>query len=321
MMIAGTNHRRNHDTGKRERLMRIVSLIPGATETICLLGLQDQLVGVTHECDFPAAVAGLPKVTRTLIPADASSAEIDTIVRRSVRERMPLYQLDLPTLFALRPDLIVTQALCDVCAVDETELLRAACSMLWRPKIVNLEPDSLQSVLDAIDKVAAAARIPDIGTDTIRLLEGRIRAVSDRSEHLEHRTSVVFLEWLDPLFCAGHWNPELVELAGGRDCIGRAGERSHRIEWEEVVRADPEALVIACCGYPVDRALVDFTGLQCRPGWSSLKAVRTERVYVVDGSSYFNRPGPRLVDSLEILAHALHPNVHPAPTLHYAPAL
>jgi iron complex transport system substrate-binding protein len=294
--------------------MRIVSLLPSATEMICLLGIEDQLVGVTHECDYPAAIAGRPIVTRTLIPTNATSAEIDALVRHRVSKRTPLYQLDLPTLLALRPDLIVTQALCDVCAVDETEVLQAACSMQWKPKVLNLEPMSLQGVFDAIRDVAVAAKVPDRPSSRIHTLEARVAAIAQRTAQIRHKPSVVFLEWIDPLFCGGHWNPELVELAGGRECIGLAGERSHRIEWEQIRQLDPEVLFIACCGFSAERAFADIDILRARPGWKRLQAVRDDRVFVTDGSAYFNRPGPRLVDSLEILAWALHPQALPSPT-------
>jgi iron complex transport system substrate-binding protein len=224
---------------------------------------------------------------------------------------MPLYQLDLPTLLALRPDLIVTQALCDVCAVDETEVLRAACSMPWRPKVLNLEPMSLQGVFKSIGDVAIAAKVPDGGRSEIGALAVRVAAVAARTNQVEHKPSVIFLEWLDPLFCGGHWNPQLVELAGGRECISLAGERSHKIGWDQVLEADPDVLFIACCGFSVERTLADIDGLRGRPGWGSIRAVRNNRVFVTDGSAYFNRPGPRLVDSLEILACALHPQIRP----------
>jgi iron complex transport system substrate-binding protein len=289
--------------------MRIVSLLPSATEMICLLGLEENIVGVTHECDYPPAIAGRPIVTRSLIPANATSAEIDALVRQRISARTPLYQLDLPTLLSLQPDLIVTQALCDVCAVDETVVLQAAFSMPWKPKVLNLEPMSLQGVFRAIADVASAAGVRNRGTSSIEALQARVAAIMRRTAQIEHKPSVIFLEWLDPTFCAGHWNPELVSLAGGIECIGVAGERSRRIDWDQVRQADPEVLFIACCGYSVERTFADIDNLRARPGWKSLRAVRNDRVFVADGSAYFNRAGPRLVDSLEILACALHPEI------------
>jgi iron complex transport system substrate-binding protein len=286
--------------------VRIVSLLPSATEIICAVGLRDQLVGVTHECDFPQSVRPLPKVTRTLIPTDATSAAIDAMVRERARSRLPLYQLDLPTLFSLRPDLIVTQALCDVCAVDENQIRQAAVGMSWGPEVINLEPISFADVFASMRAVARAARVTDEGKSAIDAFAPRIKAVTDRSRKSREQPSVVFLEWLDPLFCSGHWNPELVELAGGRELIGRAGVRSRRIELGELRQADPDVLFIACCGFSIERATVDLERLGAEAGWKELKAVTSNRVVVADGSAYFNRPGPRLLDSLEILADAIH---------------
>ncbi len=285
--------------------MRIVSLLPSATEMVCLLGLQDQLVGVTHECDFPAGVSSIAKVTRTLIPADASSAAIDVMVRERVVGRRPLYELDVAMLAALGPDLVVTQALCDVCAVDEREVRAAACAMPGRPRVLNLEPVSLEGVFEAIGEVARAAGVVEAGVAVVDGLRRRVREVTARAAGIVHRPSVVFLEWLDPLFCAGHWNPELVRLAGGEERIGVAGERSRRISFEEVAEADPDVIFIACCGLTIERALVDLRALRGREEWEGLRAVREGRVFVADGSAYFNRPGPRLVESLEMVHNCI----------------
>lgn len=291
--------------------MRIVSLLPSATEIVCDLGLGDDLVGVTHECDHPPFVAGLPKVTRTLIPHDAGNRHIDALVRERLKTRRALYTLDLPTLERLAPDLIVTQALCDVCAVAEAEVTAAACSLPGRPRVINLEPVSLEDVLDTVRAVGRAAGVSDRGEAVVSDLRRRIDAVAARSERVADRPRVVLLEWLDPPFSCGHWSPELVRLAGGDEVIGRAGRPSRTVTWEEVVAARPDVLAVACCGFSLERTLVDVPGLTGRPGWADLPAVRAGRVYVTDGNAYFSRPGPRLVDSLEILAHA--PDVHPLP--------
>lgn len=293
--------------------MRIVSLLPSATEIVCDLGLGDDLVGVTHECDHPPFVAGLPKVTRTLIPHDAGSRDIDALVRERLKTQRALYTLDLPTLERLAPDLIVTQALCDVCAVAEAEVTAAACSLPGRPRVINLEPVSLEDVLDTLRAVGRAAGVADRGEAVVSDLRRRIDATAARTERVADRPRVVLLEWLDPPFSCGHWSPELVWLAGGDEVIGRAGRPSRTLAWEEVVAARPDVLVVACCGFSLERTLVDVPGLTARPGWADLPAVRAGRVYVTDGNAYFSRPGPRLVDSLEILAHALHPDVHPLP--------
>jgi iron complex transport system substrate-binding protein len=290
-----------------------VSLLPSATEIVCELGLGYNLVGVTHECDYPPFVRDLPKVSRTLIPHDASSGEIDALVRERLKTQRALYTLDLPMLERLRPDLIVTQALCDVCAVAEAEVTAAVCSLPVLPRVINLEPMSLEAVLDTLLAVGGTASVADRAETVVAGLRRRIDGVANRSEHLLDRPRVVLLEWLDPPFSCGHWSPELVRLAGGDEVIGRAGQPSRTLRWEEVVHARPDVIVIACCGFSLERTLVDVPDLIARPGWADLPAVRNGRVYVTDGNAYFSRPGPRLVDSLEILAHALHPGIHPLP--------
>lgn len=293
--------------------MRIVSLLPSATEMICTLGLDDRLVGVTHECDFPPFVAGLPKVTHTLIPTDAPSAEIDRLVRERLRTNRALYTLDLPTLEGLRPDLIVTQALCDVCAVAEEEVRAAACALPGSPRVINLEPQTLSEVFAALRQVAEAAGVDHKADEVVAQLTARVEAVVARTAGRRHRPRVALLEWLDPPFSCGHWSPELVRLAGGVEGLGREGRPSRTLRWDEVLAWHPEVVFIACCGFSVERTLYDLPALQFIPGWKDVPAVRSGRVYVTNGSHYFSRPGPRLVDSLEILAHTLHPDVHPLP--------
>ncbi len=233
-------------------------------------------------------------------------------MRERLTTQRALYTLDLPTLERLRPDLIVTQALCDVCAVAEAEVT-AARSLPGRPRVINLEPMSLEDVLDTLLAVGRAAGVAGRGEAVVSDLRRRIDAVAARSERVADRPRVVLLEWLDPPFSCGHWSPELVRLAGGDEAIGRAGRPSRTLTWEEVLDARPDVLVVACCGFTLERTLVDLPGLTARPGWVDLPAVRAGRVYVTDGNAYFSRPGPRLVDSLEILSHALHPDVHPLP--------
>ena len=293
--------------------MRIVSLLPSATEIVCALGLRDQLVGVTHECDWPAEVKRLPKVTRTLIPHDASSVDIDARVRDQLRTQQALYTLDIPLLESLRPDLIVTQALCDVCAVADDEVQAAAGSLSTGPRVVNLAPRSLNDVLDCLRLVAEATGVSTHSERVLAGLRARVDAVSARSSTVRLRPRVVLLEWLDPPFSCGHWTPKLVELAGGDELLGRAGERSRTLRWSEIEAAQPDVIFVACCGFDVARTQQDLIALEVLPQWQKLAAVRSECVYVIDGSQYFSRPGPRLVDSLEILAHTLHSDVHPLP--------
>jgi iron complex transport system substrate-binding protein len=293
--------------------MRIVSLLPSATEIVCALGLESSLVGVTHECDFPPAVAALPRVTRTLIPHDAASAEIDALVRERLKTAQALYTLDLPALEALAPNLLVTQALCDVCAVADAEVRAAACALPGQPQVVNLEPTCLDDVFACLGMVAEAAGVGARGREVVAGLRERVAAVAARAAEVQPSPTVGVLEWIDPPFSSGHWTPELIALAGGRPLLGTAGTRSRTLAWDDVRAADPEVLLIACCGFDVARTRRDLPILARQPGFDALTAVRTGRVYVTDGSAYFSRPGPRLVDSLEILAHALAPDVHPLP--------
>lgn len=285
--------------------MRIVTLLPSATEMVCGLGLRDQLVGVSHECDFPVEVVDLPKVTCSLIPSAASSAAIDSMVRQRVKEKQPLYSLDVDRLLSLQPDLIVTQSLCEVCAVSERDVDAAICSLPSQVSLVNLNPTTLDDVLQGILDIGAAASSGNRAKDYVDHLRQRINAVAERASKVSERPRVMLLEWIDPPFSAGHWNPELVHLAGGREVMGVAGQKSVAVDWERVRDADPEILVIACCGFTADRSRQDLSILQSKPGWQSLSCVRSNRVHIVDGSAYFNRPGPRLVDSLEMLGELL----------------
>jgi len=293
--------------------MKIVSLLPSATEIVCRLGLQDSLVGVTHECDYPAGVDHLPKVTQTLIPHDASSRIIDTLVHERLQQQTALYSLNMPVMQQLQPDLIVTQALCDVCAVSEAEVQQAACSLPGAPAVVNLEPMCLSDVLECVRLVGAATECENQAEAEIASLQSRVQAVADRARKLDSHPSVVILEWIDPPFGCGHWSPELVRITGAKELVGCEGEPSQQVAWDTILQADPDILLLACCGFNIERTLVDLPFLRGLPGWDSLSCVRTHQVFAVDGSAYFSRPGPRLVDSLEILAHTIAPQVHPLP--------
>ncbi len=308
--------------------MRIVSLLPSATEMLCGLGLRESLVGVTHECDYPPDVTGLPKVTRTRIPQGATSGEIDLLVRQQFKteprhselaptESTPtepaLYSLDMEILEQTRPDLLVTQAVCDVCAVAKSEVSAAASSLPGRPQVMNMEPASLEEVFQCILRLGQVTGREQRAEGFVRQLRERVEMVRRRTDTIEYRPTVLLLEWIDPPFSAGHWSPELVAWAGGREVLGLAGQRSVTTPWEKIVETDPDVMVIACCGYDVQRTMADMPILKAYPGWEQLKSVREGRVYLVDGSAYFSRPGPRLVDSLEILANALHPEIHPLP--------
>ncbi len=295
--------------------MRIVSLLPSATEIICHLGLRAQLVGVTHECDYPPSVAALPKVTTTLIPSDASSRDIDQLVRERLTDSNALYSLNMEALEAARPDLIVTQALCNVCAVAEQEVSAAASRLPSRPQVINLEPMCLGDVLDTVTLLGRATDNTELAVQKVAALRARIAAVQNHGRALSaaQKPKVAFLEWIDPPFNAGHWTPEIIELAGGIDCLGNKGQPSTAMAWQKITAAEPEVLFIALCGFNVARTRRDIPLLESHPGWGELPCARQRRVYITDGSAYFSRSGPRLVDSLEIMAHALHPDIHPLP--------
>ena len=295
---------------------RIVTLLPSATEIVCALGLSHRLVGVTHECDFPSSVTRLPKVTISKIPKDLMSREIDAMVREQLNESIALYSLNIPLLKALKPDLLVTQALCDVCAVSDAEVQKAARELSSQPQVINLEPMSMQDVFKTILLIGDASQAASEARLLVSNLQSRIQTVIQRSRNIpkDSRPRVAFLEWLDPPFNAGHWTPELIEMAGGRDCLGNKHKPSRTIDWEELENADPDILVLGLCGFDLERSLVDIGQILPLhlPKLASLYS--QGNILLFDGNAYFSRSGPRLVDSLEILAHALFPDIHPLPS-------
>ena len=292
------------------QLMRIVSLLPAATEIVGALGQLESLIGVSHECDFPPEVNNKPRVTYCPIHAGGSpSAEVDRWVRETLASAGTLYRLDESLLRRLKSDVILTQRLCDVCAVDYGSVAAFAANLPGPPQVVNLEPSCLADIFEDIRKVAQVLGVPEHSDLVIETLRLRVEAVKTRMSQVNQKPKCFLMEWIDPPFCSGHWGPELVKLAGGLDPLGLQGRDSTRIPWERVVDAQPEIIVLACCGYGVSRTLEDLPILQSYPGYADLTAVRNGRVYVVDGSAYFSRPGPRIVDSLEILAEILHPEV------------
>jgi iron complex transport system substrate-binding protein len=285
---------------------RIASLLPSATEIVCALGLEDALVAVSHSCDFAGRVESLPRVTRTRVPHDATSSEIDTVVRECLSRGESLYQLDAGLLETLQPDLIVTQALCEVCAVGPAEVDRTVPALSSAPRIVTLEPHTLEEVFGAIERVGAATGRSEAASALVRDLRRRVELVRAKSARLARRLRVAFLEWADPPMCGGHWNPELVEIAGGRDGLGTPGEPSHTLTWDAVLRWKPEVMVLACCGFDETRGAEEMELLRGRPGFGALPCAREGRIHVMDGVRLFSRPGPSLVESLERLAAVLH---------------
>ena len=280
--------------------MRIVSLLPSATEIVCALGLEEELVAVTHECDHPASVRAKPVITSSVLGSDGTTAQIDRHIRRLVHEGSSIYALDAERLRALRPDLILTQELCEVCAVSYPIVERAVRRLDADTQLVSLEPESLDDVYQNIATVAALTNRAGRAPALLDELAGRIRMVQDRIGSRPPRRTVC-LEWVDPLYNCGHWTPGLVQLAGGKDLLGTAGRPARPIENRDLVDAQPEVIVVIACGFGLERSLreIERVDLANQAGSAEL--------WVVDGNAYFSRPGPRLVDSVEILAGILHP--------------
>jgi iron complex transport system substrate-binding protein len=293
--------------------MKIVSLLPSATELVCGLGLRDQLVGVSHECDYPPSVVGLPILTSSRIPEGLDSGEIDRLVTDQLKNDEALYDLVMTPLIELEPQLIVTQALCDVCAVSGNDVAKAIGRLPGDPQVVNLEPICLGDVLDTINLLAKAANCEESGHRYRAELQARIDTVAERSQTIGDKPRVALLDWLEPLFDGGHWSPEIIDLAGGEPCFGAKQEPSQRREWDQLIAARPDYIFIALCGFNVQRSMQDVEVFIACDGFIELQAAANTKVFLVDGNAYFSRPGPRLVDALEIMANALHPSIHSLP--------
>lgn len=288
--------------------MRIVSLLASATEIACALGLEDRLVGRSHECDFPESITRLPVCTSPTFAVTGSSADIDRRVKETLQSETSVYAVDAARLDALRPDVIVTQTQCEVCAVSLRDVESAVAGMRTRPRVVSLNPNSLADVWADVRAVATGYGIPERGVALVADLQERMRSVADRVAN-RTRPTVACIEWIDPLMAAGNWVPELVELAGGTNLFGEPGRHSPWMTWADLVRRDPDVIVMMPCGFDLERTKAELPALTTRPGWSDLGAVRTGRVWAANGNAYFNRPGPRLVEALELLAEAVHPDV------------
>src|SRR5213596_2936079 len=272
----------------------------------------EDVVGVSHECDFPSEANTRPQVTKCpLHNAGFASKEIDEWVRRALRENGTIYTIDEPLLRELQPDVILTQKLCDVCAVGYGTVARLAETLPGPPRVVNLEPSSLSDIFNDIRRVAQACGVAERADEVIAKLSARVDAVRNRAAQTAHRPRCFLMEWVDPPFCSGHWGPELVEIAGGQNPLGRKHQPSVQIDWQEVLDARPEVIVLALCGYGVDLAQRDYELLLRFPGFDSIPAARNGEIYLVDASAFFARPGPRIVDSLELLAGILHPEEFP----------
>ena len=287
---------------------RIVSLIASATEIVCALGFERHLVGRSHECDYPESVKRLPVCTEPKFNVEGTSYEIDQRVKAIVQESLSVYRVDGEKLRDLEPDVIVTQAQCEVCAVSLREVERTVCAWLQTcPKLVSLMPNALADVWADIELVAEALDARDAGAELIVRLQGRMASIADKARAFQARPTVACIEWIDPLMAAGNWMPELVEMGGGVNLFGEAGKHSPWMTWAQLCERDPDVLLILPCGFDIARSRQEMHLLTGRPEWPRLKAVRAGRMFLCDGNQYFNRPGPRLVESLEILAELLHP--------------
>ncbi len=286
--------------------MRICSLLPSGTEILYSLGLGDQVVAVTHECDYPPETAAKPKITEDLIEQGRmTSIEIDHHVSSNIGRHGTIYRLKQDLLETLEPDLIVTQELCEVCAVSYKEVQHAARVLEGRTRIVSLEPTTLNEMLETILLVGELTGRKDAALEKVQELNARLQRVRERVRDRE-RPRVYAMEWLDPPFSAGHWVPEMVEIAGGHEVLGKAGSKSERITPERILEAQPEIIVLMPCGFSLERTVEEYRRTRFLPGWSG-------QLYAVDGSSYFNRSGPRLIDGVEILSEIFHPSLLEGP--------
>ncbi|HWS99550.1 MAG TPA: cobalamin-binding protein [Pyrinomonadaceae bacterium] len=302
-----------------EETLRVVSLLPSATEIVCALGLEGNLVGVTHECDYPPSVAGLPRLTASRISHETmTSAEIDHAVRSQLDGHGSIYELDEERMRALRPDLILTQELCEVCAVSYKQVERAARMFDGDARVVSLEPNTIEDIFENIRTVGQLTGVEERALELVSHLRARLDRVAAAAEGAETRPRTLMLEWLEPAFAPGHWVPEQVAIAGGDHAFGRKGRPSVTTTADEIRAYAPEVVVLIPCGYYKEDILRQLPQARLPEGWDDLPAVRAGQVWAVDATSYFSRPGPRVVDGVEILARVLHPEVCGAPEAHEA---
>ncbi len=288
-------------------MQRIVSLIASATEMVCALGCADRLVGISHECDYPPSILHLPRCTSTKFRTDGTSYDIDQRVKAIVQEGLSVYRVDAALLERLQPDVIITQTQCEVCAVSPRDLEEATCGLLAsHPAIISLHPDRLADIWADIRRVADGLQVHAQGEALIEQAQRRMQRIAERAADLA-RPTVAYIEWIDPLMTGGNWMPELVAMAGGDNLFGQAGRHSPWLTWEELRQADPDIIVIAPCGFDIARSIQEMPVLTRRPDWGHLRAVQGRKVFIADGNQFFNRPGPRVVESLEILVELFHP--------------
>ena len=291
-----------------DKTKRIVSLIASATEIVHGLGCEAWLVGRSHECDYPPTVSALSVLTEPSINLSGTSADIDRRIKDIIADGLSVYRVDKKALEVCSPDIILTQDQCDVCAVSLRDVEAAVCDWVGQPvEIISLKPDDLRHVFDDINRVAQALGTQQRGASLVADMKARMRAIEERVGEIEARPRVASIEWIEPLMAAGNWMPELVEKSGAISVFGEAGKHSPWMSWDELATADPDVIIVMPCGFGIPRIQKEMFALTNKTGWHDLKAVREDRVFLTDGNQYFNRPGPRLVESLEILAEITHP--------------
>lgn len=294
---------------------RIVSLIASSTEIVCALGLENQLIGRSHECDYPLSVSRLPICTAPKFSTEGTSREIDQRVKGLLQQALSIYRVDADLLKQLRPTHIITQTQCEVCAVSLKEVEQALRDWIvpvsaaeTSPILIPLAPNSLSDIWGDIQRVADAMEVSERGRALAQRLQERMAAIAKKTERLVHRPRTAAIEWIDPLMAGGNWMPDLIGMAGGINLFGEAGKHSPWMTWEALIQADPELILVLPCGFDIARTRKELPSLTEHSAWPALKAVRERQVYLLDGNQYFNRPGPRLAESIEILAEIFHPD-------------
>jgi iron complex transport system substrate-binding protein len=289
---------------------RIISFLPSATEMVCSLGLSDQLLGITHECDYPPQVRDKPIVVRGVLPTERmTQLEIDTAVSERLRNGLSLYQVDEALVRDIAPDLILTQDLCQVCAPSGSEVTRLLNALPTKPQVLWMTPKCIEQIFDNLRELGSATGRLQPAEDLIAASRARLNKIAAAARQVSERPRVFCMEWLDPVYCSGHWVPEMVLLAGGRDGLGRLRSDSVRIPWRDVLAWAPEVLIIMPCGFGLEKAASHAGQMLQYAGWCDLPAVQMNRVYAVDANSYFARPGPRIIEGAELLAHLIHPTL------------
>jgi iron complex transport system substrate-binding protein len=290
---------------------RIITLLPSATEIVCALGFEAELVGRSHECDYPPAIVRLPELTSPKFNVEGTSAEVDQRVKKILADALSVYRVDVELLRSLKPDVIVTQSQCEVCAVSIRDVEQAAADWIKGPPpmIISLAPYSLGDVMADMQRVGVDLGEPERATKLVGALSNRMTTIEQQAAKAGRRPAVGCIEWLEPLMAAGNWMPELVTMAGGQNLFGEAGQHSPTMKFDRLLEKDPDVILLMPCGFNMNRTAAELDALVRQPGWAGLKAVREQQVYLTDGNQYFNRPGPRIVDSLEILAEILHPRI------------